>query len=345
MKFLLCFRIAVLLTSSTGYHYGSAFHVAPSYPTIIRSTLLESTRATTTSELYASTTTTATSGSGSSATPANTQEDTDNTVLERRRTKQKIAIVGSGAVGCYYGGRLWEVGYDVSFYMRGLHYEKSIENGLNVTSVEGDMFIPPDKLKAYDNIQQMASDSSSSGSNDEDTDSDGFDWIIVALKSTAVSNIPELIYPLLNPNKTRVLCIMNGLIEDDIIKGLNQYHVKESSEDDNDEDETSLTTTTSLNCCKALYGGMALVCCNRINPGHVDHSYAGLLSGGVAATHPSSCAIGKEEEEEAENRDAFVQLWEPTKIDIVYEPCLLAGRWRKVSKKSISNFESCHCQK
>ena len=78
---------------------------------------------------------------------------------------------------------------------------------------------------------------------------------------------------------------------------------------------------------------MALVCCNRINPAHIYHSYAGLLSVGVAATNPS-ITIGKEEEE-AENRDAFVQLWEPTKIDIVYESCLLAGRWRKVSKIEI----------
>ena len=254
MKFLMSFRNAVFLSSLSRLYHGLAFHVAPSYSPIIRSTL-KSTRTTATSVLYASTTTTTGSGgSGSSETTTrttDTQADTDNTA--ERRTKQKIAIVGSGAVGCYYGGRLWEVGYDVSFYMRGLHYEKSTEIGLNITSVKRDIFIPPDKLKAYDNIQKMASDSSSS-SDDEDADSNGFDWIIVALKSTAVSNIPELIYPLLNPNKTRVLCIMNGLIEDDIIKGLNEYHANNSADDDNDE--TSLTTTTSsLNCCKALYGG------------------------------------------------------------------------------------------
>jgi hypothetical protein len=56
--------------------------------------------------------------------------------------KQSIAIVGSGAVGGYYGARLWEAGvYDVKFQMRGEHYEKSKDNGLNVTSLHGDIFI------------------------------------------------------------------------------------------------------------------------------------------------------------------------------------------------------------
>lgn len=44
-----------------------------------------------------------------------------------------VAIVGSGAVGGYYGSRLWEAGHNVSFYMRGEHYLQSKANGLNVT--------------------------------------------------------------------------------------------------------------------------------------------------------------------------------------------------------------------
>ena len=254
-----------------------------------------------------------------------------------RTGQKKIAIVGSGAVGCYYGSRLWEKGYDVSFHMRGKHYERSVMDGLNVTSVAGNVFVPPDKLKAYDDIQEMAVQSmngsgickGASSSND----SDGFDWVIVALKSTAVDDIPALIYPLLTPTKTRVLCIMNGLIEDDIIGGLNEYHRQHQKgrlpSNDSSSGSSSSTTTASqsVSCCKALYGGMALVCCNRISPGHVDHSYAGLLSGGIAATN------GNMDLDEMENKEAFERLWEPTKIDIVYEPCLLAGRWRKVSKK------------
>jgi 2-dehydropantoate 2-reductase len=76
----------------------------------------------------------------------------------------------------------------------------------------------------------------------------------------------------------------------------------------------------NLSCCAAIYGGMALVCSNRVGPGHIDHSYAGLLSGGVAAaaeTNPEA------------DRKAFEDLWQPAKVDIAYEPSLLRGRWKK----------------
>jgi len=69
----------------------------------------------------------------------------------------------------------------------------------------------------------------------------------------------------------------------------------------------------------ALYGGMALICSNRLGPGRVDHSYAGLLSGGVAVSK------GKPEQD----REAFMNLWKPTTVEVAYEESLLRGRWRK----------------
>jgi 2-dehydropantoate 2-reductase len=211
-----------------------------------------------------------------------------------------IAIVGAGAVGAYYGSRLWESGaYDVKFQMRGEHYEKSRELGLNVTSVHGDMFIPPESLQVYTDTKEIGP----------------VDWVIVALKSSALDAIPELIYPLLTPGKTRVLTIMNGLIEEDLISSLKEL----AGEDPED---------SSLKCCAALYGGMALVCCNRLGPGRVDHSFAGLLSGGIAA-----CSTTTTKED---NKEAYEKLWEPTKVEIAYEPSLLAGRWRKVCARLLT---------
>ena len=70
--------------------------------------------------------------------------------------KLKVAIVGSGAVGCYYGARLWECHqYDVMFHMRGEHLQASLSKGLNVTSVAGDIFIPPEDLLAYEDTNEM----------------------------------------------------------------------------------------------------------------------------------------------------------------------------------------------
>lgn len=211
--------------------------------------------------------------------------------MSSRDPKLSIAVVGSGAVGCYYGARLWESGeYNVKFHMRGDHYSASVKSGLNVTSVHGDMFIAPDSLEAYEKTSEMGT----------------ADWVMVALKSTSLDAIPELIYPLLH-EKTRVLVIMNGLVEKDLLSSLNRFV---GNPDD-----------APLSCCEAVYGGMALLCSNRLGPGRVDHSYAGLLSGGVAA----SSTPGSEEAD----REAFESLWGPTSVDIAYEPSLLRGRWKK----------------
>jgi 2-dehydropantoate 2-reductase len=212
-----------------------------------------------------------------------------------------VAIVGSGAVGGYYGARLWETGaYDVKFYMRGENYHASIQNGFNVTSIHGDVFIPAESLHAYQSTEDMGT----------------VDWVIVALKSTSLDAIPDLVYPLLRKD-TRVIAIMNGLIEDDLIHGL-KVKAGQSMSDDYDDDNDG-----TIKCCAAVYGGMALVCSNRIRPGHVHHSYAGLLSGGVAACNPDQTT------DEA-NEVAFTNLWAPTKIDTVFEPSLLRGRWKKM---------------
>ena len=172
-------------------------------------------------------------------------------------------------------------------------------------SVRGDVFIPPDQLQVYEDTNDIGT----------------VDWVICALKSTGINAIPDLLFPLLTEN-TRVLNIMNGLIEEDILELLNNNAVaaaaaakdgSSSSNDNKDEDE--------LTCCAAIYGGMALLCSNRIGPGRIDHSYAGLLSGGVAAASPKT--------NPQLNQAAFEALWDITKVDIVYEESLLRGRWKK----------------
>ena len=59
----------------------------------------------------------------------------------------KIAIVGAGAVGSYYGGRLAEHGHEVHFLVRG-DYAAVRERGLVVRSCDGDSF-PESSVKAY----------------------------------------------------------------------------------------------------------------------------------------------------------------------------------------------------
>ncbi len=223
------------------------------------------------------------------------------------KTKPTIAVVGSGAVGCYYGARLWETNlYNMKFFMRGDHYTASKTKGLNVTSVQGDMFIPPDQSQdmIYDNTKMIGM----------------VDWVIVALKSTGIECIPDLLAPLLAKH-TRVLAIMNGLVDDDIVRLL----------EGQEEGEEPVVLTK----CAAVYGGMALLCSNRISPGHVDHSYAGKLTASLARYRAvddddDNHNDGSDTIIEEEHKRAMLNLWGPTKgFEFVYDDNCVRARWSK----------------
>lgn len=55
----------------------------------------------------------------------------------------KIAIMGSGAVGVYFGGRLVQAGEDVTFIARGRHLAAMREAGLRIESRRGDVHLQP----------------------------------------------------------------------------------------------------------------------------------------------------------------------------------------------------------
>ena len=269
----------------------SRFHRTPSYFSAAAAAS-SSSSSSSSSEEMASTTSVLTSDEEEEE-----EDPTSSVPRSASASMQTVAVVGSGAVGCYYGARLWEVGHGVQFYMRpGEHFDASRQHGLSVTSMDGNVAIGPDELEVYNSTQDMIGP---------------FDWVLVALKSYSLDAIPELILPLLSPlGTTRVLVVMNGLIEDDLIQLLK----KAAGESDN--------PNTPLQCCQALYGGMALLCSNRIKPGCIDHSYAGLLSVGVASSTQST--------DLTEDRQAIEDLFRYTKVPLVYEPCLLKGRWRKM---------------
>ena len=50
----------------------------------------------------------------------------------------RFAIVGSGAVGGFYGAKLWQAGHDVTFVARGKHLEAIRGKGLEIRSPLGD---------------------------------------------------------------------------------------------------------------------------------------------------------------------------------------------------------------
>jgi 2-dehydropantoate 2-reductase len=55
----------------------------------------------------------------------------------------KIAIIGAGGVGGYFGARLAAAGQDVWFIARGAHLQAMREHGLQVYSANGDVLVKP----------------------------------------------------------------------------------------------------------------------------------------------------------------------------------------------------------
>jgi 2-dehydropantoate 2-reductase len=237
---------------------------------------------------------------------------------------RRIAVVGAGAVGSYYGGRLWEganlhpdddIPTTVSFHLRGENYDYCIQQGIHVSSYHGDFHIPAEKLSAYRTTKDMAR----SVLSDEDGQDYFFDWIICALKSTSLHEIPSLIEPLLS-RKTRLLVIMNGFVEDDLINMMRTRHRE----------------TTGLDGlgCQAIYGGMALICSNRTSPGRISHSYGGKLVCGVAYSANAEREAGGDDgnggwvESDKHAIEDLFQLASPA-VPFEFEPCLRRGRWWK----------------
>ena len=55
----------------------------------------------------------------------------------------RIAVIGAGGVGGYFGGRLAVAGNEVTFVARGAHFDAMRTKGLSVFSARGDMHLQP----------------------------------------------------------------------------------------------------------------------------------------------------------------------------------------------------------
>ena len=114
----------------------------------------------------------------------------------------RIAIIGSGALGSYYGARLAQHSRDVHFLMRS-DYAFVREHGLRVFSHDGDFKLPASQMHVYDDPAAMPQ----------------VDLVIVTLKTTANDSFRELISPLLHET-TAILTLQNGLGNDRALAGL-----------------------------------------------------------------------------------------------------------------------------
>lgn len=103
----------------------------------------------------------------------------------------RYAVIGTGAVGGYYGGRLANAGHDVHFLLHS-DYDYIKQNGLQVDSCNGSFHL--DSPNIYRSTADMPK----------------ADVVIVALKTTRNQLLKELLPPLLH-SETLVLLIQNGI--------------------------------------------------------------------------------------------------------------------------------------
>lgn len=110
----------------------------------------------------------------------------------------RIAVVGAGGVGGYFGGRLAKAGLDVTFIARGATLEALRAKGLRVESINGDFAL--ESVKATD-----------------DCDSAGqFDAILLTVKSWQLHDAAVRLAPMVGP-ETVVIPLQNGVDAPDVL--------------------------------------------------------------------------------------------------------------------------------
>ena len=109
----------------------------------------------------------------------------------------RYAIIGTGAIGGYYGAKLAHSGQEVHFLLHS-DYDFVRENGLQVDSCDGSFHLPHPHI--YNKVDDMPP----------------CDVILVGLKTTNNHLLSQLLPPLLRPD-TVVVLIQNGIgVEADV---------------------------------------------------------------------------------------------------------------------------------
>src|SRR5947209_16361348 len=111
----------------------------------------------------------------------------------------RIAIMGAGGVGGYFGGRLALAGNDVTFIARGAHGEAIRRDGLRAEGTLGEFHVRPAKCVA---------------SADEITEAP--DVILFAVKLSAMESAAQQLAPIIGP-QTTVYTVQNGVEAADIV--------------------------------------------------------------------------------------------------------------------------------
>ncbi len=111
----------------------------------------------------------------------------------------RIAIMGSGGFGGYFGARLAKGGADVTFIARGAHLDAMRRDGLIIEGTEGRLHLP--SVQATDDPATMAA----------------VDFVLFAVKLWDTETAARSLAPILAPH-TAVISFQNGVQKDDMLR-------------------------------------------------------------------------------------------------------------------------------
>ncbi|WP_122322536.1 putative 2-dehydropantoate 2-reductase [Pseudomonas amygdali] len=115
--------------------------------------------------------------------------------------RPRVGVIGTGAIGGFYGLMLARAGYDVHFLLRS-EFEAVAREGLQVNSaVHGDLHLKP--VQAYRSAADMPP----------------CDWLLVGTKSTGNAALGPIISQAAAPD-AKVLLLQNGLAVEDQLRSV-----------------------------------------------------------------------------------------------------------------------------
>jgi 2-dehydropantoate 2-reductase len=110
----------------------------------------------------------------------------------------KIAVMGSGAVGGYFGGRLAQAGADVAFVARGRQLAALREGGLRIASPRGDLHLT--RVRVTDDPATIGP----------------VDLVLFTVKLWSTEDAARQTAPLIGP-ETFVISLQNGVEANDVL--------------------------------------------------------------------------------------------------------------------------------
>jgi 2-dehydropantoate 2-reductase len=190
---------------------------------------------------------------------------------------RRYAMIGTGAIGGYYGACLQRGATEVHFLLHS-DYDQVVQQGLAIESIAGNFALP--QVQAHRTTATMPP----------------IDVVVIALKTTQNSLLPELLAPILGP-QTAILTLQNGFgIEDDLAQCVGS---------------------------RPILGGLCFICANKVGPGTIRHlEYGHVLLGQYHPDHQPA--------EVSSLVRAIAADFQAGQVDIEVTDDLRLARWRKL---------------